>query len=97
VDVYTLSSCVLELAAAKFAGTIHIGSTDCIDRASLTRKAAALLGFPQARINAEPAGVPGRAPRHRNGIIAVDRARRVLATPLLDVEQTIRRAIVERR
>jgi dTDP-4-dehydrorhamnose reductase len=98
VDVYTLSSCVLELAAMRFAGTIHVGSTDSIDRASLARKAALLLGYPNARILADPGGPPkpGRAPRHRNGIIAVDKARGLLRTPLLSVEQTIRRAIVER-
>lgn len=98
VDVYTLASCVLELARTRFAGTIHVGSTDSIDRGSLTRRAAALMGYPDARIATTPAGGPagGRAPRHRNGIIAVDRARGLLATPLLTVEQTLHRAIVKR-
>ena len=98
VDVHTLASCVLELARNRFAGTIHIGSTDSIDRGSLTRRAAALMGYPDARILTTPAGAPagGRAPRHKNGIIAVDRARGLLATPLLTVEQTLHRAIVKR-
>jgi dTDP-4-dehydrorhamnose reductase len=98
VDVLTLSECVLELVRRRFAGVLHIGSTDSIDRASLTRRAAELLGFPGARIAAQalPAAVPGRAARHKNGIIRVDKARRLLKTPLLSAEASIRRAIEER-
>jgi dTDP-4-dehydrorhamnose reductase len=98
VDVYTLSACVLELLALRFAGVIHIGSTDSIDRAALTRMAAAMLGFPEARILSAPAGEAGsgRAPRHKNGIISVEKARGLLRTPLLTAEESIRRAITER-
>ena len=98
VDVLTLSECVLELIGLRFAGVLHIGSTDSIDRASLTRRAAALLGFPEARVVAQAvtAPLPGRAARHKNGIISVDKARALLKTPLLSAEQSIRRAIEER-
>ena len=95
VDVLTLSECVLELAVLRFAGVVHIGSTDSIDRASLTRRAAELMGYPQARIAAQ-APIPGRAARHKNGIMRVDQARRLLKTPLLSAEASIRRAIEER-
>lgn len=97
VDVHTLCDCVLELARMRFAGTIHVGSTTSIDRGALARMAALLLGYPSARINAAPAAVPGRAPRHRNGIITVEKARALLSTPLLDAEATVRRAVLERR
>lgn len=99
VDVLTLSECVLELIGLRFAGVLHIGSTDSMDRAALTRRAAALMGFPEARIVAQAhaqalsAPLPGRAARHKNGIICVDRARALLKTPLLTTEQSIRRAI----
>jgi dTDP-4-dehydrorhamnose reductase len=97
VDVYTLASCVLELLDTRYAGIIHIGSTDSIDRAALTRRAAALLGFPDARIvSASGAPAAGRAPRHKNGIISVEKARGLLRTPLLSAEESIRRAISER-
>jgi dTDP-4-dehydrorhamnose reductase len=112
VDVHTLSECVLELLGMRHAGVIHIGSTDSIDRATLTRRAAALMGFPDARIIAQPgeeqpAGAHNteaqrggskllRAPRHKNGIISVAKAQRLLRTPLLSAEQSIHRAIVER-
>jgi dTDP-4-dehydrorhamnose reductase len=98
VDVYTLSECVLELLGMRHAGVIHIGSTDSIDRAALTSRAAALMGFPGARIIAQPmaGSKPGRAPRHKNGIISVAKAQWLLRTPLLSAEQSIQRAIVER-
>jgi dTDP-4-dehydrorhamnose reductase len=98
VDVLTLSDCVLELIGLRFAGVLHIGSTDSIDRAALTRRAAELLGYPGARIAAQAGGAPaaGRAARHKNGIIVVDKARTLLSTPLLTAEQSIRRAIEQR-
>jgi dTDP-4-dehydrorhamnose reductase len=98
VDVLTLSECVLELIGLRFAGVLHIGSTDSIDRASLTRRAAELLGYPGARVLAQTGGAPasGRAARHKNGIILVDKARALLKTPLRSAEASIRRAIQER-
>ena len=110
VDVLTLSDCVLELLDRRFAGIMHVGSTDSIDRASLSRRAAALMGFPDARIRpeadlrpdadvrVEPGGgaKPGRAPRHKHGIISVARAQAFLATPLLTAERSIERGIRER-
>jgi len=97
VDVLTLSECVLELLELRFAGVVHLGATGSIDRASLTRKVAALLGYPSARILEGPAGEPaGRAPRHKNGIIRVGKAQALLATPLLSVERSIERAVRER-
>jgi dTDP-4-dehydrorhamnose reductase len=99
VDVLTLSECVLELLELRPAGPIHIGATGSIDRATLTRKAASSMGYGQARILAQPssaAAAPGRAPRHRNGIISVAKAQSLLRTPLLSVERSIQRAIAER-
>jgi dTDP-4-dehydrorhamnose reductase len=98
VDVLTLSECVLELIGLRFAGVLHIGSTDSIDRAAITRRAAQLMGFPEARVVAQAvtAPLPGRAARHKNGIIRVDKARALLKTPLLSAEASIQRAIRER-
>jgi dTDP-4-dehydrorhamnose reductase len=98
VDVLTLSECVLELLDKRFGGVIHIGSTNSIDRASLTHRAAELMGYPNARVRGEPSGAakPGRAPRHKNGIISVAKAQALLSTPLLDVERSIERAVHER-
>ncbi len=98
IDVLTLASCLLELADKGYAGVVHLGSTDSIDRLSLTRRAADLLGYPRARITAQQAGPDpsGRAPRHKRGVISVAKARSLLSTPLLSAERSIRRAIEER-
>jgi dTDP-4-dehydrorhamnose reductase len=98
IDVFTLASCLLELAEKGFAGIVHLGSTDSIDRLVLTRRAAVLMGYPRARISSQPAGVDsnGRAPRHKRGVISVAKARGLLSTPLLTAERSIRRAIEER-
>jgi dTDP-4-dehydrorhamnose reductase len=98
VDVHTLADCVLELVGLRFAGVLHLGSTDSISRAEITRRAAELLGYPGARLAVQTAGAAGagRAARHKNGIIRVDKARALLKTPLLTAEQSIRRAIEER-
>ena len=96
LDVLTMSECVLELLKIKYQGPIHLGSTTSIDRASLTRRAAGLLGFPAADINEAPPTKPGRAPRHKKGIISVNRAQSVLNTTLPDAEGAITRAIEKR-
>jgi dTDP-4-dehydrorhamnose reductase len=98
IDVLTLAACLLELADKGFAGIVHLGSTDSIDRLALTRRAAALMGYPRAEIIAQPGGPDpgGRAPRHKRGVISVAKARSLLSTPLLTAEQSIRRAVEER-
>ena len=98
IDVLTLSACVLELCRNSYAGTLHLGSTNSVDRYTLTRRAAALMGFPATLATAQAPGplVPGRAPRHKRGVINVTRARQLLSVPLLDWERTLERAVNDR-
>jgi dTDP-4-dehydrorhamnose reductase len=98
VDVITLSECILEMLAARMSGVLHIGSTDSIDRFTLTRKVAERMGYPiDAIIAQEESALPaGRARRHKNGIIRITKAQGVLHTPLRSVEDSIRRAFEER-
>jgi dTDP-4-dehydrorhamnose reductase len=96
VDAVTLARCLLEMIDIRFSGLLHIGATDSIDRAALTRRAAALLGYPDARVLVRNQDQPGRAPRHKRGVIDVSKARRLLSTPLLTCDEFIRRAIETR-
>ena len=98
VDVITLGECVLELIQARVGGPIHIGSTDSIDRLTLTRRVATAMGYGTERITAQvnDGSTSGRAARHKNGIIRVAAAQRILRTPLLSVDGSIRRAFDER-
>ena len=98
VDVATLSECVLELADVDVSGLLHVGSTDSIGRLTLTRKLATKMGFeknvviPQAEQNLGS----HRAPRHKNGIIDVSKAQRILSTRLLSVDESIQRSFTDR-
>jgi dTDP-4-dehydrorhamnose reductase len=95
IDVRTLSTAVLELCRTRFTGVLHLGSTDSVDRFTLTRRAAVLMGFDGSLVAAQQPGpsAPGRAARHRRGVIGVEKARRLLATPMLDWQTSLRRAL----
>jgi dTDP-4-dehydrorhamnose reductase len=97
IDVLTLSDCVLELCSNDIAGIIHLGATDSIDRYTLSCRLASRMGYPPDLIQpqSEPDSKPGRAPRHRNGILSVEKALRYLKTPLLSTEQGIERIFKE--
>jgi dTDP-4-dehydrorhamnose reductase len=98
VDVATLCDCVLELAGNDYRGVIHLGCTQAISRYELTSRIAARMGFDEHLV--VPTGgeehEPGRAPRHKRGIISVARAQEILTTRLPDVEETIERALGHR-
>ena len=91
VDVITLSECVLELAENDFFGIVHIGSTDSIDRFSLTRKIVQKMGYDEdiVVLSDKHEVQPDRAPRHKNGIIEVAKAQGLLATKLLCIDESI--------
>ncbi len=98
VDVITLSEAVLELAANDFSGIIHIGSTDHLDRYSLTRKIVRKMGYSsKIVVLPQPQTIqPDRAARHKNGIIEVTKAQGLLTTNLLSADESIQRAFDDR-
>lgn len=95
VDVHTLSACVLELAGSQFSGLLHIGCTESIDRCTLAQRLASEMGYDRVLIKAQvdQGKQRGRALRHKNGVLDVSKARRILNTPLLSLNETILRAI----
>ena len=98
VDVITLSECVLELCENDFSGVIHIGAIDSISRYDLTRKLTRRMGFDEQLVKPQTSTevTPDRAPRHKNGIISVAKAERILRTKLLSTDDGIKRAFSER-
>jgi dTDP-4-dehydrorhamnose reductase len=98
VDVITLSECVLELCTNSYKGILHIGATDSISRYDLSCILARRMGFDEQLVQPQttPDNNPARAPRHKNGIICVDKARSVLKTQLLSVDAGIERAFQEK-
>lgn len=94
IDIETLCSCVLELYDAPHAGVINLGSTDSANRYEITLYAAKLLGYPESLVAAaSDAEVPGRAPRHKKGILSVAYAQSILTTPFHDYKHTVERAV----
>ena len=98
IDVLTLCACVLELCRPGFEGPIHLGATNSVDRFTLTRRAASLMGLRETLVTVRQPGQPqpGRAARHLRGVISVEKAQRLLATPLLDWERTLQKAFDDR-
>jgi len=97
VDVFTLCESTLELAENDYTGIIHIGSTESISRYHLARKVARAMGYEPDLIKPKEAGqLTDRAPRHRNGIISVQVAQRILRTKMPGVDRSIQRSIDER-
>lgn len=98
VDVHTLSECVLELAENDFSGIVQVGATNSVDRYTLSRKLAIELGLDEKLVRPSAAGDnnPDRAPRHKNGIIKVAKAQKLFKTPLLSVDETVKRAVADR-
>ena len=98
VDVLTLSESVLEFADNDYQGIIHIGSTESINRYELARKVAVAMGYDAGMIKPKKEETGSdRAPRHRRGIISVEKAGAVLKTGMLDIDATIRRSVDERQ
>lgn len=98
VDVFTLCACVLELCGNSYTGLLHIGATDSTSRYDLTVAVASMMGFdvdlisPQIGLDQKT----DRAPRHKNGIIRVDRAQHILKTQLLSTMAGLQRVFTER-
>jgi dTDP-4-dehydrorhamnose reductase len=95
VDVKTLCESVLELAGGSFEGVLHIGCLESVDRYELTRRAAQEMGYSMELVRPQETviGSTSRAARHKNGILDVSRAQTVLTTPMLNLDQTIKRAV----
>jgi len=96
IDVLTLCESIMELMDSHFAGVIHLGATDSVDRLSLSRMAAQGMGLDTALL--VPAGPPeaARARRHEKGVLDVSLARQMLTTPMLSTRDGIARALTTR-
>jgi len=91
IDVQTLSNVVIELAQNMFAGVLHVGCLEKVNRFLLTQLLAKQLGFPVDKIIPKDP-VPGfqeKVPRHKNGMLYLSKASKVLATKMMTLNETI--------
>lgn len=93
IDVMTLSDVVLEIAENQIRGFIHIGSTDSINRYDLTKKLIHFLGDGSchAKILDTWQSSTERVPRHKNGVLCIKKAQKVLKTQMLTIDEGIAR------
>ena len=96
VDVHTLCQCVLELLSGSYSGLLHLGCMGSASRYEITRSLALKMGYPASLIRPQTTPTDAnRAPRHKNGLLDVTKALKVLRTPLLTLDETIDRAIMK--
>ena len=90
ISVDILCSCILELAENDITGVIHIGSTDFIDKFALAKRAAVYMGYdPELILPVDAESMKKRAPRHKNGMLSVEKAKSLLKTKLVDTESEL--------
>jgi dTDP-4-dehydrorhamnose reductase len=98
IDVLTAAAATLELAESDYRGILHLGATSAVDRYTLAQRLARAMGLRTDLILSEasyPMNDPNfvRAPRHKRGVLDVSRARQMLRTPMLNLDETIERAL----
>ncbi len=95
IDVTSLCAAALALAASGYHGLLNIGAIESIDRYALTCRLAGALGYDAGLVRRAGPPLPGRAPRHKNGVLAVEKIQRVLAMPMPTIEQMLALALSE--
>lgn len=87
IDVVTLARALIELADATWPGTIHLAGNDILPRDEMARRIAKALGYDPNLIQAnDPSTIPGRDERPRDVSLTNKKARSVLNTPMLGLE-----------
>jgi dTDP-4-dehydrorhamnose reductase len=100
IDVATLCEVILELLERKDApGIWHVAATEAASRFELSRWLVRALGASEGLVERQsrPPEDPARAPRHKNGVLSVGKAQRLLRTPMPSLEKTIERAVATRQ
>jgi len=90
VDAVTLSRAVLELAENNFQGILHLAGNDTLTRFEIARQIVRKLGYSlDLVVDRKPEVTTGRAPRPRNVSLDNTKARSVLKTPMLYLEEAL--------
>ena len=95
VDVYTLSACLLEMIEKDVTGVMHLGSTESGSKFYISQKIAEKLGYNPDIVKESNQSKPGRAPRHLMGVLDVSKAKQNLDSGLLNLDETIDKALSE--
>jgi len=100
IDVLSLCEVILELLGREDASGIwHVAATESASRYELSRRLVRTLGLSEELVERQsrPPEDPTRAPRHKIGVLSVQKAQRLLRTPMPSLERTIDRAVATRQ
>lgn len=90
IDVITLSAAVLELSQHSYTGTLHLAGNTAVSRYEMARRIAGAFGYPpRLVVDKKPPGSRSRAARPVKASLCNDRARALLNTPMLDLNEGI--------
>lgn len=94
IDVMTLAKSLVELINHSFSGVLHLGSLESKSRFEIGMALAKELDFDaQSILPSDPnPNDTNRAPRHKNGILNVQKAQSILQTKMCPIDETIQRA-----
>jgi dTDP-4-dehydrorhamnose reductase len=98
MDVISLARALLELAGNDYSGFIHLACNDTMNRFVMSQRIVELMGYPVELVVVKNAGnIPGRAPRPRDVSLDNSKARSVLKTPMLSLDDSVRLVLESRK
>ena len=88
VDVLTLGRALIELAVGDLKGVFHLSGNDALPRYEMAQRIADTWGYPRELVVRKDSGsIQGRAPRPRDVSLNNGKARSLLKTPMLGLEE----------
>lgn len=91
VDVISLGAALLELASSDFTGTIHLSGNSRVNRFEMANRIATALGFSGEKVfPIDSSELKGRAPRPADVSLSNEKARSILKTPFLSLEEGLK-------
>jgi dTDP-4-dehydrorhamnose reductase len=101
VDVITLAEALVELATLDLSGIIHLSGNTRLNRYDMALRIADALGLPaeaKALIRGTDSNaIPGRALRPNDASLDNSKARKLLHTPMLDLEDGLTRVLKDHK
>jgi len=91
IDVITLGRALLELAGNDVRGVIHLAGNDVLNPLDMVKRIAIKLGYPpELIVPSDVSKIPNRAPRPRDVSLNNAKARNLLKTPMLGLDEAVR-------
>ena len=97
IDVITLGAALNELTTSSYAGILHLSGNTRINRYQMARQIAVRAGYAEDLIRTvDSNALPGRAPRPNDASLDNTRARNLLQTPFLSLEEGLEKSFMEK-